>query len=148
MDIVEQAISAISTGDAELAAYLIEKSTSPEADGASLGWPQEVTAHCVTNEERFAIEQALACFIEKNLRSSSVSAAVWALGKARRACHKELFERVLRVQIDGDPTVLFQAMIALDNLGAEIRRGNNSLCITETAMNRQLCRAYLDSVDR
>ncbi len=72
--------------------------------------------------------------------------AVFALGKLHAAGLAPFFVEVVRSQLDGDENVLYQAMIALDNLGEPVFAGQDSMSVTDVAENRSLAVGYLKAI--
>ena len=70
-------------------------------------------------------------------------AAVFALGKLHDADLAPFFVQVIRRNLDGDPSVLYQAMIALDNLGEPVFAGRDSKSVIAVAENQELAAEYL-----
>ncbi|MBU0678777.1 MAG: hypothetical protein KJ626_11750 [Verrucomicrobia bacterium] len=84
---------------------------------------------------------ALARIINDYLSEPGVGPAVWALGKLSDPKYHDLFDRVLAAQLDGDGEALYQALIALNNLG-EMEQ-YQSWAGFEVQENRCRARAYL-----
>jgi hypothetical protein len=72
-----------------------------------------------------------------------VGAAVFALGKRYDPDLTGFFVEVLRNYLTGDAGVLYQAMIALDNLGAPVFGGRTSMSVLAEAENRALAAEFL-----
>jgi hypothetical protein len=69
--------------------------------------------------------------------------AVFALGKRHDRALEGLFVELLREHVDGDANVLYQAMIALDNLDVPVFAGRDSMSVFDVEVNRLLARKYL-----
>jgi hypothetical protein len=73
--------------------------------------------------------------------------AVFALGKLFDPGLTEFFVQVLRDHLHGDAGVLYQAMIALDNLGANVFAGRQSMSIRAEDENRALAADFVRRAD-
>lgn len=71
------------------------------------------------------------------------AAAVFALGKRHDPTLEGLFVDLLREHIEGDVGVLYQAMIALDNLEIPIFAGRNERSVLDVETNRALTKKFL-----
>jgi hypothetical protein len=115
------------------AAFLFEKSRGLPP----CGWPDEVVAANITRDEVARLQRAVVAYVERNGFGS------WALGKCFDPALRPVLVTVLRRQLDGDTGELFQAMIALDNLGEPVFAGVGSRSILDESRNRELAREYL-----
>lgn len=84
------------------------------------------------------LKRAVIAFVERKALGS------WTLSKCHDYALKPVFVRVLRRQLHGDSNELYQAMIALDNLGENIFQGARSMSVEDEEKNRGLVRTYLD----
>src|SRR4051794_19757780 len=73
--------------------------------------------------------------------------AVFALGKLYDPVLTEFFVQILRDQLHGDAGVLYQAMIALDNLGANVFAGRQSMSVRDEDENRALAADFVRRAD-
>ncbi len=89
-------------------------------------------------------KQELVRLVEENPDHADLGTAVWAPGKLFDPLLKPLFESVLRRHLDGDAGVLYQAIIALDNLEVEFPEAEGSFSIYEEEKNRRMAGAYLE----
>src|SRR6266404_1989486 len=72
------------------------------------------------------------------------TSAVFALGKLYDPGLTGFFVEVLRHYLLADAGVLYQAMIALDNLGVGVFAGRDSMSLFEEDENRALAAAFLN----
>jgi hypothetical protein len=123
-----------SVNDALLdAAFLFEKARGM----APSGWSDEVVAASPDPEEMRLLQRSVVDFVERTGVGS------WTLGKCRDASLKPVLLAVLRRQLRGDAGELFQAMIALDNIGEPVFGSSSSYSILDEAENRKLAEEYL-----
>ncbi|MFT5051945.1 MAG: hypothetical protein ACI8QZ_003376 [Chlamydiales bacterium] len=105
-------------------------------------WPKgliqfEVDAHCI-NE----LHGSLMHFVRGNWSHPQAGLAIWAIGKLVRAEDETLFAEALEHGLHGDDNLLYQAVIALDNL--ELLPGEiMSFSGHDVETNRQTARIYL-----
>jgi hypothetical protein len=115
------------------AAFLFEKSRGL----TPCAWPDEVLSANVSREDVASLQRAVAAYVEREGVGS------WVLGKCFDPALKPLLVAVLRRQLDGDAGELFQAMIALDNLGEPVFGGVRSRSVLDESRNRELAREFL-----
>jgi hypothetical protein len=117
------------------AAFLFEKARGlpPSA------WPAEVINSHPTAANVRRLRDAVASFAERT------GLGAWALGKCGDASLKPVLMRIVRRQLLGDPGELFQAMIALENLGDPVFGGMTSRSIRDEGHNRELAQRYLET---
>jgi hypothetical protein len=115
------------------AAFLFEK----QRGLAPCAWPADVIAADVSDEDIARLQRAVVAYVEREGVGS------WVLGKCCDPALKPVLVAVLRRQLDGDPGELYQAMIALDNLGEPVFGDIGSRSILDESRNRELVRAYL-----
>jgi len=106
-----------------------------------VGWPDQVIGANVTNDDVARLKVCLVNLIERGGRGS------WALGNSCDAKLKATYVRVLRREMNGDAGELYQAIIALMNIGECFDEDRHSCSILDEAENRALARKYLESQD-
>jgi hypothetical protein len=122
--------AAVRSGDA-CGVQAIEKTTR-------LSHVEEIVRAEATSEDIEQLKQAVVSFVERK------GFGCWALGKCLDPSLKPLFISVLRRQLPGDVGELFEAMIALSNLGEDVFDGEESRSSLAVEHNRQLAEAYLE----
>jgi hypothetical protein len=144
--LAEQALDALGGTDPEtvgegirLAQSIFESS---HGQAAGLDRP-EVVGEPATPQELAALRDRLAALVRSRPDDPVASAAVFTLGKLHDSGLAPFFTEVLRAYLDGDAGVLYQAMIALDNLGVEVFAGRTSMSVRVAAENRALAAAFL-----
>jgi hypothetical protein len=136
------------------AAFLFEKgvlsATTRDLDdlARSMGWPPEVLDQEPSEVGAQQLRDALTRFIRKWMDHPSAGLAVWALSKLRDPGLKALLDEVLDHHLEGDPNILFQTLVALQNLGIRIPGGEQGLAIHEVERNRSLARSYRGTTAR
>ena len=115
------------------AAFVFEKSRGL----APCGWPDEIVAIDLDHEDVPALKRAVVAYVGRKGVGS------WTLGKCFDSALKPILVAVLRRQLDGDSGELFQAMIALDNLGEPVFGEVCYKSILDESRNRELAREYL-----
>jgi hypothetical protein len=120
------------------AAFLFEKARG----GEPCGWPDEVVDTEVDAGDMARLREAVVGFVERHGYGS------WMLSKCQDPSLKPVFIRVLRKNVDGDAGELFQAMIALSNLGEDVFAGRCGMCILDEELNRRLAVGYLGRLPR
>jgi hypothetical protein len=88
------------------------------------------------------LADALAACIGANPSWQHLGTALWALAKTEDPKYQPVYDEILVRHMDGDPTVLFQALVALDNFGA-IERSYEVMSILAVEENRRTALAYL-----
>jgi succinyl-diaminopimelate desuccinylase len=130
------------------AAFLFEKATlsastqDPEDFARSMGWPPEVIDQEISLVGGHQLRDALVRFIHRWMEHPAAGMAVWALGKLHDPALKPVFDEVLDHHLERDPNVLFQAMMALQNLGIRMPGDPQGMSILEVERNRILARSY------
>lgn len=97
----------------------------------------EVVAEEVRPEDVRRLKEAMIAFAEEHGNGS------WVLSKCEDPALKPFFQRILRRHLDGDAAELYQAMIALENLGEPVFAGRCVKSILDEPLNRALAREYL-----
>ncbi len=118
------------------AAFLFEK-----ARGLPLsGWPDEVIRANPDAGEMSPLRSAVVAYAERT------GAGSWALGKCDDPSLKPVLVSLLRRHLDGDAGELYQAMIALDNLGEPVFSGAIACSVREEELNRARAKKYLGTL--
>jgi hypothetical protein len=141
--LVETALDALGRDDPSegisLAACFFEESV-----GKTLGLDRpEVLARPATAPVVARLRDRLVDLVRAGAPAPATGAAVFALGKLHDPGLGPFFVEVLRDQLDRDAGVLYQAMIALDNLGADVFAGRDAMSVAEPDANRALAAAFL-----
>jgi hypothetical protein len=149
--LIHQACEAIRGDDAQtveagvrLALSFIEQARG-RADG--LDRP-DVIAEPAAPEDLERLRDRLTELVRGGPPDDVASLAVFALGKLYDAGLTEFFVQVLRDYGHGDAGVLYQAMIALDNLGANVFGGRQSMSIRDEDENRALAADFVRRADQ
>jgi succinyl-diaminopimelate desuccinylase len=130
------------------AAFLFEKAMlsataqDPEDFARSMGWPPEVIEQETSEAGAHQLREALTRFIHRWMAHPSAGLAVWALSKLRDPGLKPLFDEVLEHHLERDPSILFQALVALQNVGIRLPGAEQGLSVNEAERNRVLARSY------
>ena len=136
VSVLETQLSGPAVDEAILdAAFLFEKARGWPPAGAS----DAVMQSDVSAEDVVCLKSRLVAFIERGGRGS------WALGKTCDPALRPVYAGVLRREIDGDAGELFQAIMALQNIG-ECFDESGSYSLLDESRNRALARRYLDSI--
>ncbi len=104
---------------------------------------EEVVAEPLSEVGIERLRHAMAQFIRSHLEDDMISTAVFALGKLANPGDEKLFAEVLRFGLaQSHSEALYQALIALDNLG---QLGDWSGCLSplDDTVNRELAARYL-----
>jgi hypothetical protein len=145
MGIIDQVISTLESESSgpvfdeaiRNAAFLFEK-----AEGLQpAGWSDEIIKANVTCEDLARLKFTLAKLIERGGRG------VWALSKSCDPKVKATCLRVLRRELNGDAGELYQAIVALQNIGECLGKVGSSQGLIDVAENRESARKYLESLD-
>jgi|SRR5690348_12130313 len=119
-----------------VAAFLFEK-----ARGLPLsGWPDEVIRANPDADEMRLLRCAVVAYAERTGVGS------WTLGKCDDPSLKPVLASLVRRHLDGDAGELYQAMIALDNLGERVFSDAAVCSILDEEVTRALARKYLGSL--
>lgn len=89
--------------------------------------------------------RALVRLAREGAPPAPAAAAVFALGKRRDPMMEALFVDLLRehVEVEGDVGVLYQAMVALDNLGLAVFNRRDGHSALDADINRALAEKFL-----
>ncbi|HEY8748271.1 MAG TPA: hypothetical protein VIM11_09875 [Tepidisphaeraceae bacterium] len=120
------------------AAYVFEKARG--LSPAGMGWPDEIINSIFTDADVKRLKDSLIQFIEKGGKGS------WALGKSHDPTLKWTYILVLRREMDADTDELFQAIIALQNIGECFFSEVGGFSILEKEINQSGAKHYLDSL--
>jgi hypothetical protein len=142
-DLVQLALDSLGRDDPtegiSLAASFFERSL-----GNTLGLDRpEVLARPATAPEVERLRDRLIELVRSGAPVPVAGGAVFALGKLHDPGLRPFFIEVMRDHLHRDAGVLYQAMIALDNLGADVFAGRDSMSVTEADKNRALAAAFL-----
>ena len=140
--LVETALDALGRDDpsegVSLAANFFERSL-----GNTLGLDRpEVLDRPATAPEVERLRNRLVELVRLRGAVRVAVAAVFALGKLYDPCLRPFFIEVMRDHFHRDAGVLYQAMIALDDLGADVFTGRDSMS-DEADTNRALAADFL-----
>ncbi|HYH98290.1 M20 family metallopeptidase [Hyalangium sp.] len=130
------------------AAFLFEKAVlssatqDPQDFARSMGWPPEVIDQETSEAGVHLLRDALTRFIHRWMEHPSAGLAVWALGKLHYPGLKPLFDEVLEHHLERDPNLLYQALIALQNLGIRLPGEEQGMSVYEVERNRVMARSY------
>ena len=113
--------------------------------GRMEGYGPEVMDIELDEEAVDALHAALLSLVEPDLTHPQAGMIVWLIGKLARPGDLPLFERALESGLAGRDDLLYQALIALDNLD-ELAADASSFAAFEVEKNRDLARAYLKRV--
>jgi hypothetical protein len=149
--LVDQALDAIRRGDPDVVNDGIRLATSffEHAHGQAQGleYPEVVNEPAGPDDLARLREALVELVVRRGSPLAVVAAAVFALGKAGDPGLTGFFTLVLRDYLHGDAGVLYQAMIALDNLGANVFAGRQSMSILEETENRVLAADFVRRAD-
>lgn len=138
IQVLESSFDRASLDEALLnAAFLFEKARGL----AVCGWSEEIVSADVASADIPRLKRAVVEFVERE------GFGTWTLSKCQDPSLKPVFIQGLRRHLQGDAGELFQAMLALDNLGEDVFRGKQSRSILDEADNRELARKYLRQKD-
>lgn len=137
-------------GDLVAAAAVFEKyrgvgaDLSPQEQAARFAWPPEIASSTLHDAD---VRELRSAMIER-VRRSPTGMAVWALGKCLDAELRPLFIEAMESFVDHNPAALYQAMIALQDLGEDPFAGRGELAVTDVDQNVRDARNYLARVRR
>lgn len=119
----------------------------------NVGWDEEVAKEPVTADDVSRLRIALVVFVAEHLPPPPVASAVSALGVLCDPGLRDLFRRCVEIHCvyGSDTGVLYQAMIALDNLEEDIfpmEDGQGHASIAETERNLHLAVQYLKKLGK
>jgi hypothetical protein len=117
--------------------WLTKKHHGIEENWPSGSEPSEVNAQVIDE-----LHTSLVRFVRGNLSHPHAGTTIWVIGKLVRASDEPLFAAAVAQGLRGDDNLVYQAVIALDNL--EALPGNvSSFSGHEVETNRQIAREYL-----
>jgi hypothetical protein len=119
------------------AAFLFEKARKLPA----CGWPEEVVRTDTISVDILRLKRAVVEFVERE------GFGTWTLSKCQDPSLKPVFIQVMRRHLQGDAGELFQAMLALSDLGENVFPDKHSMSVLDEAGNRELAREYLRQWD-
>jgi hypothetical protein len=117
--------------------YLTARQLSGDASLQEVGAPSALRETDID-----ALHAALVHFIRNNMAHPQTGLAIWATAKLARPGDEPLFAAALRQGLEGDDSLLYQSIIALDNLRV-LPHKVTSFSATEFETNRETARAYL-----
>jgi hypothetical protein len=109
---------------------------------AALGHP-EAADMPATAEELQALQHELVRLVREDPRRPGAGAVIFALGKRDDRGLVGVLADGLRAHLDGDAEALYQALIALENLGEEVPWVTDVQSIRAAAENRRTAEEYL-----
>lgn len=135
------------TVDAELIVdveELIHRWLAEKHLGVVEAWPAGIVPADMDAAGIEELHASLVVFVREHMDHPQAGLAVWAIGKLARVSDEPLFAAALEKGLQGDDNLLYQAVIALDNL--EVLPGDiMSFSGDDVDINRQIARDYLDS---
>jgi HEAT repeat protein len=144
--LVEEALDAIGADDSEVVANGIRLAASffERSHGQTQGLDrEEVLAEPASPADVARLRGRLVDLVRAGAPAPVAGAAVFALGKAFDPSLTPFFIDVLRSYLHADAGVLYQAMIALDNLGVGVFAGRCSMSVLAEDENRALAAEFL-----
>jgi succinyl-diaminopimelate desuccinylase len=123
-------------------AALVASGKDPEDFARSMGWPPEVIGQEVSEAGERQLRDALIRFVRRRMEHPEMGMAVWALGKLHDPELRALFDEVLEHHLERDPNALYQALIALQNLGIRLPGEEQGMSVYEVERNRGMARSY------
>ncbi len=84
--------------------------------GVTEEWPKRLVPFEVDERCIDELHGSLVHFVRANWSHPQAGLAVWAIGKLVRVADEPLFAAALEQGLEGDDNLLYQAVIALDNL--------------------------------
>jgi HEAT repeat protein len=144
--LVDEALSAIAHEDPEVSTEGIRLAISffEHSLGQTAGLDREdVVAEPASPADVARLRASLVDLVHVGAPDPVAGAAVFALGKLHNPGLTEFFVEVLRTYLRGNAGVLYQAMIALDNLGVDVFGGRQSMSVLAEEENRALAHEFL-----
>ena len=148
--LVDQALDAIGDTEPAVAADGIRLAASffEHSHGRTEGLDrEEVLAEPAGPADLARLRGHLVDLVRAGVPAPAAGAAVFALGKLYDPGLTGFFVEVLQRYLRGDANVLYQAMIALDNLDTDVFAGRRSMSVLEEAENRALAAEFLGRFD-
>jgi hypothetical protein len=144
--LVNESFDAIGGDNPELVAdgILLAASFFECSHGQTQGlFREEVLAEPASPADLARLRGRLVDLVRQEAPSPVAGAAVFALGKLYDPGLIGFFVEVLRRYLHTDAGVLYQAMIALDNLGVNVFAGRHSMSVLADDENRALATEFL-----
>jgi hypothetical protein len=144
--LVDEALDAIGDDDPEVVANGIRLAASffERSHGQTQGLDrEEVLAEPASPADVARLRGRLVDLVRAGAPAPVAGAAVFALGKAYDPSLTPFFIDILRSYLHADAGVLYQAMIALDNLGVGVFAGRCSMSVLAEDENRALAAEFL-----
>src|SRR5262249_14427100 len=148
--LVDQALDAIGDTDSEVAADGIRLAASffEHSHGRTEGLDREEgLAEPAGPADLARLRGRLVDRRRAGAAAPVAGAAVFALGKLYDPGLTGFFVEVLQRHLHGDANVLYQAMIALDNLDVDVFAGRRSMSVLAEAENRAMAAEFLRRFD-
>jgi hypothetical protein len=148
--LVGEALDAIGDEDPEVAGDGIRLAASffEHSHGQTRGLEREdVLAEPASPADLARLRGRLVDLVRAGAPAPVVGAAVFALGKLYDPGLTGFFVEALRHYLHADAGVLYQAMIALDNLGVGVFAGRRSMSARAEGENRSLAAEFLRRSD-
>jgi hypothetical protein len=125
MSIVDRLCSALERGDSTAQAEAVQAAAAlfEKAGGrGSADSDDQLSADGADAESLTRLRESLASFVERHIVAPPLSSAIWALGLTANPELRPLFVRCLQEHASwgADTGVLYQSMMALQNLGERI----------------------------
>jgi hypothetical protein len=110
--------------------------------GIAEDWPAGIEPIDVDAQLIDDLHTSLVRFVRENLSHPHAGLAIWAIGKLVWASDEPLFAAAVEHGLRGDDNLVYQAVIALDNLKA-LPGDVTSFSGHEVEANRKIAREYL-----
>jgi hypothetical protein len=144
--LVDEALDAIGDDDPEVVADGIRLAVSffEHSHGQTQGLDrEEVLSESLSPVDVARLRGRLVDLVRAGPPARITGAAVFALGKVHDPSLTLFFTEVVRRHLKADAGVLYQAMIALDNLGIGVFAGRRSMSVLAEDENRALAAEFL-----
>ena len=148
--LMDEALRALQHPDPQVVGdgLLLAASFFEHAHGQTQGLIRmDVVTEPATPANLARLKQSLMTLIDSHRSTDLTGSAIWALGKSYQKELTPYFVNLLREYLDQDSGVLYQTMIALDNLEENVFDGRNSVSIKDEYENQMLAAAYIKRVD-
>ncbi|MEW8073997.1 MAG: hypothetical protein AB2826_26655 [Candidatus Thiodiazotropha sp.] len=145
MTIIEDICTVVSNKGIDLqhqlvrAAYCVENYKGFPSDA----WDEDIQEINITQAQVLMLKATLFEFIKDNLDDPNVGTAIWVFGKIAVTDDKVFLVGLLKRYVDNNPQVLYQVMIALNNLG-EVIFNEKSSSLIDYELNVNLAKKYLE----
>lgn len=149
--LVDQALDAIRSADPQVVddGIRVARSFFEHSHGQAQGLDRpEVVNEPANADDLGRLREALMDLVRRGPEPAVAGSAVFTLGKAGDPGLIGFFTQVIRDYLHGDAGVLYQAMIALDNLGANVFAGRRAMSVREEDVNRALATDFVRRADQ